>query len=81
MSIAFVCSIVLLTMKVSVDNKYLRWFGKNLFPIYIYMRLPMIVMEQKFESTILSHPLLFILLSLATTMVIAHLYKFWQVKL
>ncbi len=81
MCIAFAFSIVLFTMKTSIDNKCLRWFGKNLFPIYIYMRLPMIVMEERFQSTILSYPYIFILISLIITIGIARLYGFWRIKL
>ena len=33
--LAFISVIVLLTMRVSIDNKILRFFGKHLFSIYI----------------------------------------------
>ncbi len=39
----FVWAIVVFTMKVSICNKPLVWLGKNLFPMYIFQRLPMIV--------------------------------------
>lgn len=35
---------VLITMKVQIKSEVLNWFGKNLFPLYIYQRLPMIIL-------------------------------------
>lgn len=33
-------------MKVSFDNKILRWCGRHLFEIYIMQRVPMIIFAQ-----------------------------------
>jgi len=41
----FVYSVILLSMKVSFNNKALVWLGKNLFPMYIFQRLPMMVFQ------------------------------------
>lgn len=41
--IVFCMSIVMLTMKFSINNPILVWCGKNLFPLYIYQRIPMII--------------------------------------
>ncbi len=35
--------IVMLTMKIRINNSALMWAGKNLFPLYIYQRVPMIL--------------------------------------
>ena len=37
--------IVFVTMRVSISNKILFWLGKNLFPLYILQRLPMIILQ------------------------------------
>lgn len=37
----FTISVVLLTMKISVNNAILRWFGHHTFEIYILQRIPM----------------------------------------
>ena len=79
-SMAFSLLIVLITMRVSIGNTYLGWIGKNLFPIYIYMRLPMILMECT-TPDLLGYPVLFILISLLITLVIAYYYHFWQIRL
>ena len=42
-SSVFALLVVLLTMKIKVDNKVLRWLGINAFSIYILQRLAMIV--------------------------------------
>ena len=42
-SIVFALLVVLLTMKVELRNPILAWCGKNLFPLYIYQRIPMII--------------------------------------
>lgn len=41
----FVWTVLLFTMKVSICNKPLVWLGKNLFPLYIFQRLPMIILD------------------------------------
>lgn len=80
-SILFAIIVVMITMKVGVDNNCLRWFGKNLFPVYIYMRLPMMIFEHKYPEMIASAPTMFIALSLLVTVTITYVYHFWQVKL
>jgi len=68
--IFFALTTVLFTMKVSVNNKILQFFGKHLFAIYILQRLPMLVLTRiGFGS-----PYLFILISFAVTVVLAVLF-------
>lgn len=43
--IAFCLLNVLLTMKFRINSNLLIWFGKNLFPLYIYQRFPMILLS------------------------------------
>lgn len=81
LSITFALLIVVLTMKVGVGNRPLEWLGRNLFPIYIYMRLPMIVMVERHPDFVLAQPGLFIVISLAVTLLIAWLYRYWQIRL
>ena len=42
----FAWTVVVFTMKISVCNKALVWLGKNLFPMYIFQRVPMIIFER-----------------------------------
>lgn len=39
----FALAVLLFTMRVSLNNKVLRWCGKHLFSLYILQRLPMII--------------------------------------
>ena len=41
----FIWTIVVFTMKISICNKPLIWFGRNLFPLYIFQRLPMMIFK------------------------------------
>lgn len=43
--LSFSVLIVLLTMTISVDNKFLRFCGAHLFAIYILQRIPMILFK------------------------------------
>lgn len=81
MSSVFTLLIVVLTMKVGIGNNVLECFGKNLFPIYIYMRIPMIIMHSRCPELIAWSPALFILISLAITMLITRCYRYWQIRL
>lgn len=80
--IVFCMSIVMLTMKFSINNPILVWCGKNLFPLYIYQRIPMIIFSTiSGGAFISSYPVLYTLASLLVTILFAYLYKYWAVKL
>ena len=80
--IVFALVLVLLTMKVKTGNKVVYWFGENLFPIYIYQRIPMILLVALAgKEWVCSYPILYVVVCLAITCVIAYGYKYWQVKL
>ncbi|MDO5294928.1 MAG: acyltransferase family protein [bacterium] len=44
-AVSFALLIVLLTMKVSFNNKMLAWVGENLFGLYILQRIPMLMLR------------------------------------
>jgi len=46
MSILFAFLLVLITMKVSIRNKFLAWLGKYTFWIYVLQRIPMIIFKR-----------------------------------
>ena len=82
MSVFFAYLIVLITMKVSIRNGVLVWLGTNLFPLYIYQRLPMMILTTLFPSILVaSHPYIFLILCMGITVCIAWGYKFIQIKL
>lgn len=80
MAISFALIVVMITMKVRIGNPVLQWFGINLFPLYIYQRLPMIALQNYLGDSFVSHNALFYLLScLLITCVIAWSYKYWSI--
>lgn len=81
-SIVFSLFIVLVTMKIKVNNKVLIWMGKNLFPLYIYQRVPMIILST-ISSGILTntYPVFYVICCFITTLLITIFYKHWSVKL
>ena len=78
----FCLLIIVLSMKIQINNSLLIWAGKNLFPLYIYQRIPMIIFSSINGGTFVSsYPVLYTFLCLLTTLLFAYFYKFWAVKL
>ncbi len=81
-SIIFAIIVLLLTMKIRIRNKYLIWMGAHLFPLYIYQRLPMIALSNYNKGEWISSNLhLYVIISFATTCLIAYNYHYWHIKL
>lgn len=81
-SIVFSLLIVMTTMKIKVNNALLIWMGKNLFPLYIYQRVPMIILSKIGDGFITNtYPVLYVICCFVTTVLIAFFYKHWSVKL
>lgn len=80
--IVFCMLIVILTMKVKINNAVLIWSGKNLFPLYIYQRIPMIILSSICGGAFVSsYPVLYTFTCLLITLLFAYFYKHWAVKL
>lgn len=80
MAIAFALIVVMLTMKIRIGNSVLQWFGENLFPLYIYQRLPMIALQYYFGDRFVSHySLLFLLTCLLITSLIARCFNYLEI--
>lgn len=81
-NVLFSILIVLLTMKIKVNNRILVWLGSNLFPLYIYQRVPMIVLLSVLgQEFVVLHPVIYITISLIVTLMIAFCYKWWAVTI
>ncbi|MBR3819440.1 MAG: acyltransferase family protein [Clostridia bacterium] len=72
MALVFTLLTVLLSMRISINNGVLRWFGKRVFGIYILQRIPMIIL-QHFGMN--DSPLLFAAVSFAVTIVLAEIFE------
>lgn len=81
-SIFFAFMMIIFTMKVCISNRVLAWLGLNLFPLYIYQRLPMIAMREFVGLEWLSlHPYIFVFICFILSVVITYLYKYWRISL
>lgn len=75
--------ILLLSMKIPLSNKFLAWSGKNLFPLYIYQRLPMLILSiVSIGSVNLLEVVPYLYIGMATifTLRIAYLHKYLAIK-
>lgn len=72
-ALLFVTLIVMITMKVNISNKYLKWFGDNLFYVYILQRIPMLILTK--TAYVNYHGYRFILISFVITIVLTVIYK------
>ena len=79
-SVAFAFMVVALTFKIRIQNRFLVWLGVQLFPLYIYQRLPMLTINELYPSMVRFYPLLFIFSSFIITILITFSYKYWKVS-
>ena len=70
--ILFMALIVMISLKVKVNNNILQWFGSHVFSVYMLQRIPMIVLSH--FGFALRHRYAFIAISFAATIVLAYLF-------
>ena len=70
-SVLFCILLAVISSKISLNSKSLKWSGDHLFQIYIYQRLPMIIISTLFPSLVISHHWLFVLACFTVTVLIA----------
>lgn len=75
--ISMIAIIVLLMMNLKIGNSFLIWMGVNLFPLYIYQRIPMIIISTYFTC----NPFILFTASFALTCALVPLYKKIQIQL
>ena len=81
-AIVFCLLIITLTMRCEINSKVLLWCGANLFPLYIYQRIPMIILSKVGHGEfVCTHPLLYVFSCLLVTILITFCYKYWAIKL
>lgn len=80
-SIAFCIIIVLVSMRFNIRNRILEWCGLNLFSLYIYQRVPMIVFSSIDNGAfIYNFPNAYIFTCLLATIIIGYFYKYWKIS-
>lgn len=80
-AVLFTILIVVFTMKISICNNLLNWFGNHIFGIYILQRIPMILLAQ--TSLDENHKYVFLILTVLITILIAIVFdsvtsKMWK---
>ena len=82
LSVTAALLVVLITMKVRIGNLALVWLGRNLFPLYIYQRIPMIALATVCGGIIpREYSEAYFVGSLAVVVGITFCYKYVQIKL
>ena len=79
-SVAFAFVVVALTFRIRIQNRFLIWLGAQLFPLYIYQRLPMLTIKELNPAMIAHYPVVFYLFSFLVTIAIAMSYRYWKVS-
>lgn len=72
MALVFAILMVLVSMRISVNNKILQWFGKRVFGIYILQRIPMMILSH-FGAN--KNPVFFTAACFALTIVLAEIFE------
>lgn len=81
-SIFFAFFIVLVCFKVKLNSTLLEWSGKNLFPLYIYQRLPMILFASIMGgSLVVEYRYCYVVVCMLVAILITILYKYIAIRL
>ncbi len=81
-SICFSLFMIIITMKIQIKSKILEWSGKNLFPLYIYQRLPMILFSTICGGFWVNEfKYVYVVICAIVSIIIVHLYKYIAIKL
>lgn len=71
-SLVFALLMSLISMRVSINNNILQWFGKRVFGIYILQRIPMLIL---YHYGAQENTFLFAAVSFAATIVMAEIFE------
>lgn len=71
-AVLFAWSVLLVTMKLQINNKFLQYMGGHVFSLYILQRLPMMVLSN--TTNLAQSPYIFFFVSLFLTFLISWLF-------
>ncbi|MGN1443669.1 MAG: acyltransferase family protein [Acutalibacteraceae bacterium] len=72
-AIAFMLTLVLITMKIQIKNPILSWFGSHVFSVYMLQRIPMNLLSHYGFAE--SHKYAFIAVSFAATVILSYFFE------
>lgn len=73
LSLCFVFLILVISLKVKVENKFLDYMGKHVFSVYMLQFIPMYIL--RYFGVLKYNPYLFVALAIVLTIFIAHFYS------
>lgn len=73
-TLVFTLIIIIITRKFKIKNIVLEWIGKNLFPMYIFQRLPMMILNK--DEFMYNNPYIFFVTAFVLTVIITFIYNF-----
>lgn len=76
-AMVFAILIAVLSMRISVDNKALRWCGSRVFSVYMLQRIPMMILAY---FGVADYPYIFAAAAFAATLLIAELFDRFTAK-
>ena len=74
-SVIFAFLVFVVTYKIAIESRILTWCGKKLFQLYIYQRIPMILLVTLFPDMVRLHPYVYVSCCLAVTILFAFAVK------
>lgn len=81
-AVCFCVFVLTITYKINISGIILQWLGKNLFPLYIYQRIPMIVLSSISGGIFcVQYPYFFIIASALLTLPFVWWYKNFKFNL
>ena len=81
LTVVFVLLVAAICVRVDFGNEVSSWCGKNLFPLYIYQRIPMIVLASSSMLDLSNGAILFVLASFLLTLPIVFAYRYVRISL
>ena len=81
-AVIFAATVVVVSMKIRVGNAVLVWCGMNLFPLYIYQRVPMRAFSEYFTGMMDGIGMwAYIVICMLITCAIAYVYRWVEIKI
>jgi len=80
LALVFALFIVTLSMKFMIDRRMLAWMGLNLFPLYIYQRIPMRILSSWNDGNCGVRVYVYFAACAAITLAIARVFPCFRVK-
>lgn len=81
-AIMFCFMIVIITRKINLKSMPLKWMGERLFPLYIYQRIPMLMIYHiNSGDFVANHVIYYVSICAVITFVIAYTYKYFSISI